>query len=112
MLINGVSGLCVTKLDVLDGLPEVKICVGYSYNGRQLDILPLDADEIAACQPIYQTLPGWRETTAGLTRWEQLPPHARAYLERMRELIEAPIDMVSTGPDREHTIVLRHPFRA
>jgi adenylosuccinate synthase len=111
MLINGVSGLCVTKLDVLDGLTEVKICVGYSHGGRRLDILPLDADEVAACQPIYETLPGWRETTAGLTRWDQLPPNARAYLERMRVLIDAPIDMVSTGPDREHTIVLRHPFR-
>ena len=111
MLINGVSGLCVTKLDVLDGLPEVKICVGYSHGGQSLDILPLDADEIAACQPIYETLPGWSETTAGLTRWEQLPANAREYLERMRALIDAPIDMVSTGPDREHTIVLRHPFR-
>jgi len=111
MLINGVSGLCITKLDVLDGLSEVKICVGYSYGGRRLDILPLDADEIAACEPIYETLPGWRDSTAGLTRWEQLPPNARAYLERMRTLIDAPIDMVSTGPDRAHTIVLRHPFR-
>src|SRR5262249_36420306 len=112
MLINGVSGLCITKLDVLDGLPEVKICIGYSYNGRRLDILPLDADEIAACEPIYETLPGWRDSTAGLTRWEQLPANPRAYLERMRVLIDAPIDMVSTGPDRTHTIVLRHPFRA
>ncbi|HSB98263.1 MAG TPA: adenylosuccinate synthase, partial [Burkholderiaceae bacterium] len=112
MLINGVSGLCVTKLDVLDGLPEVKICIGYAYSGRRLEILPLDADEIAACVPIYETLPGWRETTAGLTQWEQLPANARAYLERMRTLIDAPIDMVSTGADREHTIVLRHPFRA
>jgi len=112
MLINGVSGLCITKLDVLDGLPEVKVCVGYTYQGRTLDILPLDADEIAACQPVYENLPGWSESTAGLTRWDQLPGHARAYLERVRTLIEAPIDMVSTGPDREHTIVLRHPFRS
>jgi adenylosuccinate synthase len=110
MLINGVSGLCITKLDVLDGLSEVKVCVGYTYQGRALDILPLDADEIAACQPVYETLPGWHESTAGLTQWEQLPANARAYLERVRALIEAPIDMVSTGPDREHTIVLRHPF--
>jgi len=110
VLINGVSGLCVTKLDVLDGLPEVQICVGYRYQGRQLDILPLDADEIADCEPIYEALPGWREPTAGLTRWEQLPVNARAYLERMRVLIGAPIDLVSTGADREHTIVLRHPF--
>jgi adenylosuccinate synthase len=112
MLINGVSGLCITKLDVLDGLSEVKVCVGYTYEGRTLDILPLDADEIAACQPVYESLPGWRETTAGLTRWEQLPANARTYLERVRALIEAPIDMVSTGPDREHTIVLRHPFHS
>jgi adenylosuccinate synthase len=111
MLINGVSGLAITKLDVLDGLAEVKVCVGYSFGGKRLDILPLDADEIAACQPVYETLAGWRETSAGLTRWEQLPPNARAYLERVRGLIDAPIDMVSTGPDREHTIVLRHPFR-
>jgi adenylosuccinate synthase len=111
MLINGVSGLCITKLDVLDGLSEVKVCVGYTYQGRTLDILPLDADEIAACQPVYETLPGWPESTAGLTRWEQLPVQAQQYLERVRALIDAPIDMVSTGPDREHTIVLRHPFR-
>ena len=111
MLINGVSGLCITKLDVLDGLSEVKVCVGYTYQGRTLEILPLDADEIAACQPIYETLPGWRESTAGHTRWEQLPVSAQMYLERVRALIDAPIDMVSTGPDREHTIVLRHPFR-
>jgi adenylosuccinate synthase len=111
MLINGVSGLCITKLDVLDGLSEVKVCVGYTYQGRTLDILPLDADVIAACQPVYETLPGWRESTAGHTRWEQLPVPAQKYLERVRALIDAPIDMVSTGPDREHTIVLRHPFR-
>jgi adenylosuccinate synthase len=111
MLINGVSGLCITKLDVLDGLTEVKICIGYTYRGRTLDILPLDADEIAACQPVYETLPGWSESTAGLTQWDQLPANARAYLERVRALIDAPIDMVSTGPDRVHTIVLRHPFR-
>jgi adenylosuccinate synthase len=112
MLINGVSGLAITKLDVLDGLSEVKICVGYTRGGRRLDILPLDADDIAACEPIYETLPGWSETTAGLTQWDQLPATARAYLARMRALIDAPIDMVSTGPDRVQTIVLRHPFQA
>ena len=78
----------------------------------RLDILPLDADEIVACQPVYETLPGWSETTAGLTHWEQLPLNARRYLERMQALIGVPIDMVSTGPDRVHTILLRHPFRA
>ena len=112
IIINGVSGLCITKLDVLDGLPEIRICVGYKLGARELDVLPLDADEIAACEPVYETLPGWRETTAGLTNWEQLPAHARRYLERMQALIGAPIDMVSTGPDRVHTVLLRHPFRA
>ncbi|MDP3085390.1 MAG: adenylosuccinate synthase [Rubrivivax sp.] len=112
MIINGISGLCITKLDVLDGLPEIRICVGYEQGGRQLDVLPLDADEITECQPIYETLPGWSDTTAGLTNWEQLPLNARRYLERMQALIGAPIDMVSTGPDRVHTILLRHPFRA
>jgi adenylosuccinate synthase len=112
MIINGVSGLCITKLDVLDGLPQINICTGYRLGDRTLDVLPLDADEIAACEPIYETLPGWSETTAGLTNWEQLPSNARRYLERMQALIGVPIDMVSTGPDRVHTVLLRHPFRA
>ncbi len=112
MIINGVSGLCITKLDVLDGLAEIKVCTGYKLGGQTLDVLPLDADEISACEPIYETLPGWTETTAGLTNWEQLPLNARRYLERAQALIGAPIDMVSTGPDRVHTILLRHPFRA
>ncbi len=111
VIINGLSGLCITKLDVLDGLPEIRICTGYKLGGRLLDILPLDADEIADCEPVYETLPGWSDTTAGLTNWEQLPLNARRYLERMQALIGAPIDMVSTGPDRVHTILLRHPFR-
>ncbi|MCC7152150.1 MAG: adenylosuccinate synthase [Rubrivivax sp.] len=112
IVINGVSGLCITKLDVLDGLAEIKIGVGYELDGRRLDILPLDADEISACKPVFETLPGWTQSTAGLTNWEQLPADARRYLERVQELVEAPIDMVSTGPDRVHTILLRHPFRA
>lgn len=112
IIINGVSGLCITKLDVLDGLPEIKICTGYKLDGREIDILPLDADEIALCEPVYETLPGWSDTTAGLTNWEQLPANARRYLQRVQALIGAPIDMVSTGPDRVHTILLRHPFRA
>ena len=112
IIINGVSGLCITKLDVLDGLKDILICTGYRLQGRVVDVLPLDADEIVECEPIYETLPGWPETTAGLTNWEQLPVNARRYLERMQTLIGAPIDMVSTGPDRVHTILLRHPFRA
>ena len=112
IIINGVSGLCITKLDVLDGLPEINICTGYERDGHQVDILPLDADEIVRCRPVYETMPGWTQTTAGLTNWEQLPLNARRYLERLETLIGAPIDMVSTGPDRVHTILLRHPFRA
>ena len=112
MIINGISGLCITKLDVLDGLPEIRVCTGYRLGAETRDVLPLDADDIAACEPIYETLPGWSDTTAGLTHWEQLPVNAKRYLERMQALIGAPIDMVSTGPDRVHTILLRHPFRA
>ena len=112
IIINGVSGLCITKLDVLDGLSEILICTGYELDGRVRDVLPLDADEIARCKPVFESLPGWADTTAGLTNWEQLPAQARRYLERIQELAGAPIDMVSTGPDRVHTILLRHPFRA
>ncbi len=112
IIINGVSGLCITKLDVLDGLQEIKVCVGYELNGQRIDILPLDADDIVACKPVYEIFPGWAGSTVGLTQWDQLPENARRYLERVQSLIGAPIDMVSTGPDREHTILLRHPYKA
>ena len=111
MIINGISGLCITKLDVLDGLREVLVCTGYRLDGRMVDILPLDADDITRCEPVYETFEGWSETSAGMTRWDDLPARARQYLLRVQELIGVPIDMVSTGPDREHTIVLRHPFQ-
>ena len=110
IIINGISGLCITKLDVLDGLAEIRICVGYDLRGERVDILPLDADDIVACAPIYDSLPGWSESTFGVTRWSALPLNARLYLERVQSVIGAPIDMVSTGPDREHTILLRHPY--
>jgi len=112
IIINGISGLCITKLDVLDKLPEIKVCVGYKLNGQDVDILPLDADDITACEPVYETFPGWPGTTFGVTRWDDLPANARAYLKRVEQLIGAPIDMVSTGPDRDHTILLRHPYKA
>jgi adenylosuccinate synthase len=111
IIINGISGLCITKLDVLDGLPEIKVCTGYMLGGTRVDILPLDADDIIACQPIYESFEGWSESTAGITQWGRLPLNARRYLERVQQFIGAPIDMVSTGPDREHTIVLRHPYK-
>ena len=111
MIINGISGLCITKLDVLDGLQEVKVCTGYRLDGQLIDILPLDADDIDRCEPVYETFSGWTESTAGLTQWADLPIKARQYLERVQEMIGVPIDMVSTAPDRDHTIVLRHPFQ-
>ncbi|HSI60214.1 MAG TPA: adenylosuccinate synthase [Ideonella sp.] len=112
IIINGISGLCITKLDVLDGLKEIKVCVGYELGSRSLDILPLDADDIAACVPVYESFPGWEGSTAGITEWDKLPLNARRYLERVQSFIGAPIDMVSTGPDRDHTILLRHPYKA
>ncbi|MEK8050560.1 adenylosuccinate synthase [Ideonella sp. DXS22W] len=111
IIINGVSGLCITKLDVLDKLPEIKVCVGYTLRGQAIDILPLDADDIAACEPVWETFPGWTDSTFGVTEWDKLPANARAYLQRVEQLIGAPIDMVSTGPDRDHTILLRHPYK-
>jgi adenylosuccinate synthase len=110
-IINSTTGQCITKLDVLDGLPEILVCVGYRLDGRDIDILPLDADDITRCEPRYESFEGWSETTAGLTRWEQLPRKAQRYLERVAELSGTPIAMVSTGPDRDHTIVLQHPFQ-
>ncbi|MDM7457513.1 MAG: adenylosuccinate synthase [Tepidimonas sp.] len=110
--VNGLSGLCITKLDVLDGLPELKLCVGYHLDGREIDLLPLGADEIARCEPIYETLPGWSEPTAGITRYEDLPANARRYLERIEATTGVPIHIISTSPDRDHTILVRHPFAA
>jgi len=107
---SSVSGLCVTKLDVLDGLESIRICVGYEVGGRRLDDPPLFADGYAEVQPVYEELPGWRESTIGITEYAQLPLNAQRYLERVREVVGVPIDIVSTGPDRDQTIVLRHPF--
>ncbi len=108
--INGVSGLCVTKLDVLDGMESVQIGVGYKMNGVARDILPFGAELLAECQPVYEEIPGWRDSTVGVTRFEQLPAAARNYLNRMEEVCGVPIAMVSTGADREHTIVRSNPF--
>ncbi|MCC6657864.1 MAG: adenylosuccinate synthase [Rhodocyclaceae bacterium] len=109
--INGVSGLCVTKLDVLDGIEEMKICTGYRIDGRFSDILPVGADDLERCEPVYESLPGWSESTVGVKRFEALPKAAQNYLKRMEALCGVPVDMISTGPDREETIVLRHPFK-
>jgi adenylosuccinate synthase len=108
--INGISGLCVTKLDVLDGLESLRICVGYKIDGQVSDILPVGAETLADCEPIYEELPGWTDSTVGVKTVDGLPANARAYLQRMEALCEVPIDIISTGPDREETIVKRHPF--
>lgn len=113
--INGVSGLCVTKLDVLDGVETLRLGVGYKLtgNGREEkihEILPVGADELACCEPVYEEMPGWAGSTVGIKNLGQLPPAARNYLKRIEEVCGVPVDMISTGPDREETIVLRHPF--
>jgi len=108
--INGFSGLGVTKLDVLDGMDTVQIATGYKLNGQSTDILPVGAEELEGCQPVYETLPGWKETTVGLTRFDQLPRPAQTFLKRISEICGVPVDLISTGPGREETIVMRHPF--
>jgi adenylosuccinate synthase len=108
--INGVSGLCVTKLDVLDGMERVSIGVGYRVNGLHRDILPFGAESLAECEPVYEEVEGWSASTVGLTRLEQLPRAARTYLARIEEVCGVPVDIISTGADREQTIVRRHPF--
>lgn len=108
--INSFSGLCVTKLDVLDGLETIKICVGYQQNGQRLAITPSSAEGYEGCEPVYEEFPGWSESTLGIKHFEQLPVNAQRYLRRIEELAGVPIDLISTGPDRNETIILRHPF--
>jgi adenylosuccinate synthase len=108
--INGVSGLCITKLDVLDGMDKVKLCTGYKVDGELSDLLPAGAEDTARCEPVYEDLPGWRDSTVGVRSFEDLPANARRYLERIESLCEVSVDMISTGPDRAETIVRRHPF--
>jgi adenylosuccinate synthase len=107
---NSVAGLCVTKLDVLDGLPEIKICVGYRLDGKVQDTPPLLMDRFAECEPVYESVSGWSEPTAEVTSYAALPKEAKAYLRRIEELAEVPIDIVSTGPSRDAVIMRRHPF--
>jgi adenylosuccinate synthase len=110
--LNGVSGLCITKLDVLDGAETLKICVGYEIDGRMSDILPVGAEELERCVPVYDEISGWQESTVGVKTYEGLPKAARKYLRRIEELCAVPADIISTGPDRDETIVMRHPFDA
>jgi len=111
MQINGVTGLCITKLDVLDGFSEIKLCIGYDTPSGRLDVLPFGSDAVAQCTPVYETMPGWSGTTEGVRQWKDLPEAAQRYLNRLSEVVGAPIAMVSTGADRDDTILLDHPFQ-
>ena len=101
---SSISGLCLTKLDVLDALPQIQVCTAYHMDGERLDVAPVGADELARCQPVYETLPGWQSDTVGITAYEQLPEKARAYIAYLENALGLPIAIVSTGPDRVHTI--------
>ena len=108
--INSLSGLCITKLDVLDGLETIQICTGYESNGETRLTPPTGADEFAECRPVYEEITGWQNSTVGIRTFDELPEAARKYIKRIEEVTGTPVDMVSTGPDREETIVLRNPF--
>jgi adenylosuccinate synthase len=108
--LNGVSGFCVTKLDVLDGFEEIRICSAYRLHGESLEAPPLHAADWADLEPVYETFPGWSESSRGATTMDQLPPNARSYLKAMEELCGAPVHIVSTGPDRSENIVIRYPY--
>jgi adenylosuccinate synthase len=107
---SSVTGLCVTKLDVLDGLPSVKVCTGYRLDGRVTASPPLLVDQYQHVEPVYEELPGWSGSTVGVRRLEGLPAEAREYLRRLEAIVGVPVDMISTGADRDHNIILRHPF--
>jgi len=108
--VNGLTSLAITKLDVLDHLDQIQICTGYTFKGRRLDEIPQDMAVLSACDPIYETWPGWKRSTTGITAYRALPVEARRYLGRLEELANCPIDLVSTGSRREQTIVLRNPL--
>ncbi len=108
--INAINGLAITKLDVLDGLPSVKVCIAYEYRGKRRELAPLDAAGWDECKPVYLEFPGWDEPTCGVRDWNKLPAAARAYLRAVEELSGCHLALVATGADREDTIVLRDPF--
>lgn len=108
--INSVTGLCITKLDVLDGLETLKIAVSYNYQGQTVSVPPAGADNFEACEPVFIEMPGWQESTVGVKSADDLPQAAKDYLNKLEALSGVPIDIISTGPDREETIVLKHPF--
>ncbi len=108
--LNGVTGLCVTKLDVLDGLDVIRVCTAYRYEGKRRTTPPSGADALSKCEPVYEELPGWKESTLGVRSFDKLPVNAQKYLKKIEEFTEARIDLISTGAERDDTIILRHPF--
>lgn len=108
--LNSLSGLCLTKLDVLDGLSEIRICTAYRYRGKEIDAIPVGADAYAECEPIYEQMPGWEASTEGVTDFSSLPLAAQNYILKIEGLVGIPVDVLSTGPDRCETIMIRHPF--
>lgn len=108
--VNSITGLCLTKLDVLDGLETIRLCVAYEKDGQPVDTLPLSADEFEGCKPVYLDMPGWSESTIGVTEFDKLPANAQAYIEKVESLAGVPIDIISTGPDRNETIIKRDIF--
>ncbi len=108
--VNGLTSLCLTKLDVLDGLSELKICRGYNYRGNEVSVAPVGADALVESEPIYEVMPGWTENTQGITQFEDLPQAAKNYIGRLQELVGVPMDLISTGPERDETIIIRNPY--
>lgn len=110
VIINGISGLCVTKLDVLDGLESIGLCTGYMLDGKKIDLLPYGYKAVERAEPILESMPGWSDSTVGVKEYDKLPENARRFLTRIEEICEVPVDIISTGPDRMETILRRHPF--
>jgi len=108
--VNSITGLCITKLDVLDGMKTLKLCIAYKYHGQECEVPPIGADAFEECEPVYEEMPGWSESTVGAQSYDDLPANAKAYLKRIEEVAGAPVDIISTGPDRAETIILNHPF--
>jgi len=108
--INSLTGLCITKLDVMDGLKTIKLCTAYECEGEVLDTPPVGAEAYELCKPVYEEMPGWDDCTEGMTVYDDLPENAKAYLKRLEEVVGVPIDIISTGPERNQNVVLRHPF--
>ncbi len=108
--INSVTGLCITKLDVLDGLETLRLCVAYNFDGEEIDIPPIGAERFARCEPVYIEMPGWSDSTVETKSFDALPQNAQNYLKKIEEICGVPIDIISTGPDRDETMILRHPF--